>query len=69
MLTKVKYLGSGPAGFTVNNLYTVMGWGDGGGNIIAFVINDNGDVARAQVDGSVFELASVDILGNIQIYP
>lgn len=70
ILTKVKCLYNGFSNFTQDSIYIVLGWGDNGGNTMAFVIDDNGDVGRASVDNSTyFELSTVEIIGNVQIYP
>ena len=70
MLIKVKYVGTSDPSLTVNNIYTVIALPNAGS--VFSILDDNGDPYQT---GSIFsstlnwQLVSIDVVGNVQLYP
>jgi len=49
-LVKIKYVGSGETGLTVNNVYVVLGFFFSNPNVYALILNDAGVFYRTATD-------------------
>lgn len=49
----------GRSGFTVNNHYPIIGLAETSGNVVAIVLDDNGELATTHTRGEYFEVTEL----------
>jgi hypothetical protein len=71
VLIKIKYVGSDESNVTVNQVYTVLGLTQVGGDAAAIIINDLDEprITKTISDVARWELVSVDYVGSVHLFP
>lgn len=67
---KLKYKGSNPD-FTLDGIYQVLGLSADGGTPYVIILSDVGQLVATHLQGGSpdFELVSVTVPGEVQLYP